>query len=95
MSRSFGIIFMFFVFGFGPKSKVVEKNIFLCPVCHLRSHYERRQERSYFSLFFIPLIPLSKKISESVTCLQCGTKMPSTVLNHARPDLPPQSDLEA
>lgn len=86
---------MFFIFGFGPKTKVIEKNQFTCPVCRTRASYELRQQRNYFSLFFIPLIPLSKAQSETVTCLHCGTKMPGTVLNHARPDAPRQSDLEA
>jgi len=46
---------MFFIFGIGPKTKVIEKNQFLCPVCRTRSAYELKQQRNYFSLFFIPL----------------------------------------
>ncbi len=77
---------MFFIFGIGPKTKVVEKSQFLCPVCRTRSAYELKQQRNYFSLFFIPLISLSKAKGEFVKCLHCGTEMPSTVLNHAQPD---------
>jgi hypothetical protein len=40
----------------------------------------------FFSIFFIPLIPLSKAKGEFVQCLHCGTEMPSTVLNHAQPE---------
>lgn len=86
---------MFFIFGFGPKTKVIEKNQFTCPVCRTRSHYELKQQRHYFSLFFIPLIPLSKPKRAFVSCLNCGTVMPSTVLDHAQPDHNRQSDLEA
>lgn len=75
---------MFFIFGIGPKTKIVEKSQFLCPVCRTQSAYELRQQRHYFSLFFIPLIPLSKAKGEFVKCLDCGTEMPSTVLNHAQ-----------
>lgn len=86
---------MFFIFGFGPKTKVIEKNQFTCPVCRTRSAYELKQQRNYFSLFFIPLVPLSKATSAFVSCLSCGTVMPSTVLDHAQPDQNRQSDLEA
>mgnify|MGYP003582073533 FL=1 len=75
---------MFFIFGIGPKTKIVEKSQFLCPVCRTQSTYELRQQHHYFSLFFIPLIPLSKAKGEFVKCLYCGTEMPSTVLNHAQ-----------
>lgn len=75
---------MFFIFGFGPKTKVIEKNQFVCPVCRTYSGYELKQQRNYFSLFFIPLIPLSKSTAESVSCLNCGTQMPSSVLQHAQ-----------
>ncbi|MEJ2899803.1 zinc-ribbon domain-containing protein [Acinetobacter sp. NS-4] len=74
---------MFFIFGIGPKTKVVEKSQFLCPVCRTRSAYELKQQCNYFSLFFIPLLPLSKSKGEFVKCLHCETEMPSTVLNHA------------
>ncbi|HJF27444.1 zinc ribbon domain-containing protein [Acinetobacter bohemicus] len=86
---------MFFIFGIGPKTKVIEKSQFLCPVCRTRSAYELKQQRNYFSLFFIPLIPLSKAKSAFVRCLNCGTVMPSTVLDHAQPDPQRQSSLEA
>ena len=77
---------MFFIFGIGPKTKIVEKSQFLCPVCRTQSTYELRQQHHYFSLFFIPLIPLSKAKGEFVKCLHCGSEMPSTVLNHAQQD---------
>lgn len=76
---------MFFIFGFGSKTKVIEQNQFLCPVCRTHSNYELKQQRNYFSLFFIPLIPLSKPKDSFVQCLNCDTQMPSTVLDHAQP----------
>ena len=77
---------MFFIFGIGPKTKVVEKSQFVCPVCRSRSAYELKQQRNYFYLFFIPLIPLSKAKGEFVRCLNCGTEMSSIVLKHAQQD---------
>jgi transcription elongation factor Elf1 len=75
---------MFFIFGIGPKTKVIEKNMFVCPVCRTHTTYELKQQRNYFSLFFIALIPLSKAKSAFVKCLNCGTEMPSNVLQHAQ-----------
>lgn len=75
---------MFFIFGIGPKHKVIEKNYFTCPICRQNCEYELSQQRTYFSLFFIALIPLSKVKTAHVRCLQCGTKMPSHVLQHAQ-----------
>ena len=73
---------MFFIFGVGPKTKTIEKSQFLCPVCRTRSGYELKQQRNYFSLFFIPLIPLSKAKQGQVVCLNCGTHMPMMVLQN-------------
>ena len=75
---------MFFIFGIGPKTKTVENGQFVCPVCRTRSAYEMKQQRQYFSLFFIPLLPLSKAKRELVKCLHCGHEMPGMVLEHAR-----------
>ena len=75
---------MFFIFGVGPKTKVVEKSQFSCPVCRTRSSYELRQQRQYFSLFFTTLFPVSRQQNTTVKCLHCGTVMPSMVLHHTQ-----------
>lgn len=71
---------MFFIFGIGPKTNTIEKAQFQCPVCQQFSNYELKAQRQYFSLFFIPLIPLSKVKTAYVKCLNCGTEMPQHVL---------------
>lgn len=73
---------MFFIFGIGPKTIKTNKGQFLCPVCKSDSAYEVKQQRNYFSLFFIPLIPLSKAKQGQVVCLNCGTHMPTSVLQN-------------
>lgn len=73
---------MFFIFGIGPKTIKTNKGQFLCPVCKSDSAYEIKQQRNYFSLFFIPLIPLSKAKQGQVVCLNCGTHMPTSVLQN-------------
>lgn len=68
---------MFFIFGVGPRSKVIETQPFVCPVCQTQTQYQIKQHRNYFSLFFIPLIPLSKPKRGYKECLNCHSKMPS------------------
>lgn len=75
---------MFFIFAVGPKTKVVEKKQFNCPVCRICCSYELRQQRQYFSLFFIALFPVFKQQNTMVKCLNCGTVMPSMVLHHTQ-----------
>ncbi len=80
---------MFFIFGVGPKTVKTAQGQFKCPVCRSYSGYEIKQQRNYFSLFFIPLIPLSKPKSRQVQCLHCGTFMPTLVLQQAESDVRP------
>ena len=75
---------MLFIFGIGPKTIQTDRGQFKCPVCRSDTAYEIKQQRNYFSLFFIPLLPLSKAQATFVKCLNCGTQMPSDVLQHAR-----------
>ena len=73
---------MFFIFGVGPRTIKTNKGQFLCPVCKSNSANEIKQQRNYFSLFFIPVIPLSKAKQGQVVCLNCGTHMPPMVLQN-------------
>lgn len=75
---------MLFIFGIGPKTIQTDRGQFKCPVCRSYTAYEIKQQRNYFSLFFIPLIPVSKPKAGQVKCLNCGTAMPSMVLEHAK-----------
>jgi RNA polymerase subunit RPABC4/transcription elongation factor Spt4 len=60
---------MFLIAGVGPKSKILDHNPRLCPVCGLaRAHYKRVDH--YFSLFFIPLIRV-KKGEPFIMCDKC------------------------
>ena len=74
---------MFFIFGIGPKTIQTETGQFHCPICKINTQYAIQQQRQYFSLFFIRLIPLSKPRYGRVECQSCGTKMPMSVLQHS------------
>lgn len=51
------------IFGFGDKKTQFLGNIGMmdCPRCNNTANWPIHKERSYFSLFFIPLIPYSTR----------------------------------
>jgi hypothetical protein len=57
---------------------------FDCPQCGTNAPYEHKRVRRFFTLYFIPLIPL-RTLGEYVECGQCrGTYKPE-VLHRALP----------
>lgn len=61
-----------------------ERGQFHCPQCETQRDYRLRSVRRFFTLYFIPLIPLDKQ-GEFVECNSCkGSYLPA-VLNY-RPD---------
>ncbi|MCB1182580.1 zinc-ribbon domain-containing protein [bacterium] len=62
---------MFFIFGFGPRTKDLgpdgERD---CPHCHNRRTWRRWEQRNWITLFFVPVIPLGAK--RMTLCPICG-----------------------
>ncbi|MBX6752006.1 MAG: zinc ribbon domain-containing protein [Micromonosporaceae bacterium] len=52
---------------------------FHCPNCGGDRHYEHRVARRFFTLFFLPVIPLNK-VGEFVRCKTCRTRFDPRVL---------------
>ena len=63
---------MFFLF-FGTRVKraVLGSGEFHCPYCSTQRQYEHVEARTWFHLFWIPLVPLGSA-QESVQCTVCG-----------------------
>jgi zinc-ribbon family len=59
--------------------RTVGSGFFHCPHCGGDRQYRRRSGRYFFTLFFIPVIPL-KKVSEHVQCTICRTRFAPDVL---------------
>jgi hypothetical protein len=65
---------------------------FFCPVCRSRKHCTQGSRSSYFSLFFLPLIPLAT-LGEYYRCEGCqklfdpDAKFPFDFGDHANPRL--------
>ncbi len=58
-----------------------EKGEFFCPKCDGRAPYQRKSVRRFFTLYFIPLIPLNK-VGEFIRCGKCRSDFNDAVLNH-------------
>jgi hypothetical protein len=55
------------------------QGVFRCQRCGGDRNYRRRSGRRFFTLFFIPLIPL-KRVGEHVQCTTCRTRYHPDVL---------------
>lgn len=58
-----------------------EKGEFFCPKCDGRTPYQRKSVRRFFTLYFIPLIPLNK-VGEFIRCGKCRSDFNEAVLDH-------------
>lgn len=63
---------MFIIFGTKKVAKTVQKGNFDCPRSQTQREYQLKQNRKFFSIFFIPLIPLDK-LGDSLECSYCKT----------------------
>lgn len=78
------------IFGTSNKMKTVGSGQFHCPNCRTMRTYERKQAKRYFSLYFIPLIPMGDA-GEFVECQTCHLTFRPEVLNVKPPE--PTTDL--
>ena len=67
------------IWGFRVFFRTVGGGVFHCPRCGGDRQYRRRSGRYFFTVFFIPVIPL-KKVAEHVQCIICRTRFAPDVL---------------
>jgi len=64
------------IFGTRGVKSTMEQGEFLCPQCASNKNYKHKKVTRFFTLYFIPLIPLGR-IGEFVECQTCrGTYVP-------------------
>lgn len=68
------------IFGTTGIESVESRGSFHCPACGPRAFYQRKSVRRFFTLFFVPLIPLNK-VGTSVVCDRCGGSFKPEVLD--------------
>lgn len=78
------------IFGTSNKSKTTGSGQFFCPNCKTTRAYERKQSKRYFSLYFIPLIPMGDS-GEFVECQTCHLTFRPEILDVKPPA--PKTDL--
>jgi zinc ribbon protein len=71
---------LFIIFGFRVFYRTVAEGTFYCRKCGGDRQYMHRVGRRWFTLFFIPVIPLNR-VSETIQCATCKTRYVMDVLN--------------
>lgn len=67
------------LFGIKNVGRKLSTGIFACPQCHHDTVYTLKKVSRYFTLYFIPLIPLGK-VGEIVQCHECGAEFGADIL---------------
>jgi tellurite resistance protein len=67
------------IFGLSVFFRTVGQGDFHCPNCGGDRHYRRRVARRWFTLFFIPVIPLNR-VGEVIECDTCRSRFTLDVL---------------
>jgi hypothetical protein len=63
---------MFFIAGLRTRNTTVGMATFRCPNEGGDRRYRRQQARRWFTLFFVPVVPLDRR-GEWAQCLGCGS----------------------
>jgi len=67
------------IFGLRAFFRTIGQGVFHCPRCGGDRQYRLRSGRRYFTLFFLPVIPLTK-LGEHVQCTACRSRFHPDVL---------------
>jgi hypothetical protein len=78
------------IFGTRTRFKTLSEGEFFCPHCQTLRRYERKQGRNYFTLYFIPVIPMGDA-GEFVECQSCRMMFAPDVVKGQPPK--PKRDL--
>lgn len=68
------------IFGTSGITSVEKKGTYHCPACGAGAGFQHKSIRRFFSLFFIPMIPLNK-VADFIECSRCGGSFKPEVLN--------------
>lgn len=71
---------MFFIWGTKGRITVLDTGLFQCPGCNKPQKYAIKQVRRWFTLYFIPLIPL-RIVGTYIECNHCGSSFNQELLH--------------
>ncbi len=69
------------IFGTRGVNSTMESGVFNCPQCESEEDYDYKKVTRFFTLYFIPLIPMGK-IGEFVECQNCKSTFVPNVLDY-------------
>lgn len=75
------------IFGTRNRFKTIGSGQFYCPHCQAQRTYEHKQAKRYFTLYFVPLIPMGD-LGEFVECQTCHITYKTDVLSIEPPPKP-------
>jgi hypothetical protein len=67
------------IFGTRGRHKKLDEGPFFCPNCNQQRRYDHKKIQRYFSLYFIPVVPMDT-VTEYIECQTCGTTFKPEVL---------------
>jgi len=67
------------IWGSRVRYKDLDTGEFFCPRCQAKRAYKHKEARRYFTLYFIPIIPMGK-LGEMIECQTCKTAYEMGVL---------------
>jgi hypothetical protein len=85
-SQLVGTMLAIIIYGWTTKEKTLESTEFFCPTCREHRDGEHRAMKRYFTLYFIPLIPLGT-VGEFVHCETCQGQFDTAVLDLTAADV--------
>ena len=62
---------MFILFGTKDRAVEIDSGQFHCPNCNLKKEYGKKYVQDWFTLFFIPIFPISGKKNNHIECKEC------------------------
>ncbi len=71
---------MFFIWGTKGRITVLDTGFFQCPGCNQAQQYAIKQVRRWFTLYFIPLIPL-RIVGTYIECQHCSSSFNHELLH--------------
>ncbi|MBI5957846.1 MAG: zinc-ribbon domain-containing protein [Chloroflexi bacterium] len=78
---------LFIIFGTRVRHSVIGEGQFYCPKCQAKRAYKHKRASRYFTLYFVPLIPMGK-MGEFIECQACGIAFETSVLQLKAPVQP-------
>jgi hypothetical protein len=72
---------MLIIFGARLRARAIATGEFFCQQCGADRGYVLQELRRWFTLFFLPVLPMGKVLGQQVKCSTCGTCYRPEVLN--------------